>query len=1046
LHSGPEVHDGRHSGMKEFPPFRLDTINECLWRRRDGGNDEQIRLAPKAFAVLRYLVEHAGRPVTQNELLETLWSDTFVQPDVLKTHILDVRSALGDHPKNPQFIETLPRKGGYRFIAHIEDASALPTSGFEPPSRRLVGRKVALDQLSKCLQIALRSQRQVVFVTGEPGIGKTALVDEFQRNLASEVVGLRIARGQCVEGYGGKEAYYPLLEALGQLCRGPEKDSLVQILEREAPTLLVQFPALVRRDHRETLKREILGATRDRMLREISEAMETIASGRPLLVILEDLHWVDHSTVDLISALARRRPPAKLMLIGTYRTGDVARSDHPLKTLKWELLIHELCHEIALDPLEEAGVAEYLDAESGGTAVPEGLTGLIYRQTEGNPLFMVAILKHMRERELVADENGGLTLSVPLQEIALRAPHSLQQMIESQIERLSEDARQALESASVVGVLFSAAVTAIAANMNMEDFEHVCEDLSRRHQLVRSVGSQEFPDGTVSGRYEFAHSLYREIFYRRLAPGSRTKLHQRIGERLEEIFAADPGEAASELARHFEESRDWSRAIKYLGLIAETAGRRYALRETAATLWHAVELSRKLPDAERAMSETGLLERLAEIYVISFDDRASAAYEDLASRAAHYGLIDVEARALIGMAYPLSYISSQRCLEVLERVLRLSNQQRDPLVRARTRASCFVRRVWVGGWNPQDAEECKTALAQIQQLGDRLVIATHLIDCSFIQWCSSDYRKARENAVDALATLLDGHEENLYLSFSYWTSQFILPWSLLHLGEWGQALSEIAAGITMAEKNGVRYRTQTLLLYRAWVHLHALDFVGVRAICDVARPSLDDPARRPWHRFCLILAGSAEAALGNHDGALRHLLQARDEMDQQAVIHDWHRRMLLQSALSELWLGLGNLHKARAEAEHFLIVTEATAERTWQALAWEVNARIAMAEGDPTRAQDCIAKALSAIEGFEVPLASWRVRATAGTLYRNSGDRDLSEHHLLLSRDTIMKLANSMLAVEPLRQIFLSSPLVRTILGDNFHNQGRGPESVDPAR
>src|SRR5271157_668974 len=109
--------------MKEFLSFRLDTSNKCLWRHRDDGDDERIRLAPKAFAVLRYLVEHAGYPVTQAELLKALWPDTFVQPDVLKTHILDVRSALGDRPKNPQFIETLPRRRGYLFIAPVTDTS-----------------------------------------------------------------------------------------------------------------------------------------------------------------------------------------------------------------------------------------------------------------------------------------------------------------------------------------------------------------------------------------------------------------------------------------------------------------------------------------------------------------------------------------------------------------------------------------------------------------------------------------------------------------------------------------------------------------------------------------------------------------------------------------------------------------------------------------------------------------------------------------------------------------------------------------------------------
>jgi hypothetical protein len=153
-------------------------------------------------------------------------------------------------------------------------------------------------------------------------------------------------------------------------------------------------------------------------------------------------------------------------------------------------------------------------------------------------------------------------------------------------------------------------------------------------------------------------------------------------------------------------------------------------------------------------------------------------------------------------------------------------------------------------------------------------------------------------------------------------------------------------------------------------------------------------------------------------------------MDHHTVIHDWHHRMLLQSALAELWFAWGDLQRARAETEQFLDVTQQTAERTWQALAWEMSARVAMAELDLTRAQDCIAKGLSTMEGFEVPLASWRVYAAAAELHERRGESELAEYHLALSRNTIIKLANSLSAEEPLRKIFVSDSMVRKVLGD----------------
>jgi hypothetical protein len=181
--------------------------------------------------------------------------------------------------------------------------------------------------------------------------------------------------------------------------------------------------------------------------------------------------------------------------------------------------------------------------------------------------------------------------------------------------------------------------------------------------------------------------------------------------------------------------------------------------------------------------------------------------------------------------------------------------------------------------------------------------------------------------------------------------------------------------------------------------------------------------------MCLFLMGSAETALGNYKIALEHLLAGRAVLDRSAVIFTWVWRLPLESALTELWLAKGDLAQARQQAERFLKIALATAEHTWQALAWEVNARIALATHDATRAQDCIAKGMSATEGFEVPLASWRVHATAFELYQNSGDPDLAERHLALSRETVMKLANSLPAEEPLRRTYLSAPLVRKILG-----------------
>lgn len=177
------------------------------------------------------------------------------------------------------------------------------------------------------------------------------------------------------------------------------------------------------------------------MLHEIGTALETITSERPLVLILEDLNWVDPSTVDLFSALARGRGAVKLMLIGTYRPADVAHAGHPLKAVKQDFLVHQLCHEIALEPLREEEIAAYLASESPDASVPRGLAALLHRRSEGNPLFMVAALGRMTQRGFVSRESGTWKLDVPLEEIDPKIPENLRQMIEARIERLSEEER-----------------------------------------------------------------------------------------------------------------------------------------------------------------------------------------------------------------------------------------------------------------------------------------------------------------------------------------------------------------------------------------------------------------------------------------------------------------------------------------------------------------------------------------------------------------------------------------------------------------------------
>jgi predicted ATPase/DNA-binding winged helix-turn-helix (wHTH) protein len=602
--------------MKEFAAFRLDTLNQCLWRRGDGGREERILLTPKAFAVLEYLVERSGRLVSHRELLGAVWPNTVVDPQAVKRHVLAVRSALGDRPRESLFIETIPKRG-YRFIAPVVEpiATKRPVT-FGQPAQALVGRGSALEVLCETWQRAFNGERQIVFINGEVGIGKTALVEEFQRQVAAGERSVHIAHGQCIEGFGSKEAYGAMLEALGRLCRGPQADPIVRILSADAPTWLAQLPGILTREHREVLQYEILGATRERMLREIADALELITAETPLLLVFEDLHWIDGSTVDLLSVLARRRIPAKLMVLATCRPLD---PELPLKALISDLVVRRFCRKIDLTPLSEVEVEEYLGVQSPASRPPPGLSGLVHRHSEGNPLFMVAALEHMAKRGLLTRVDGQWQLQVPLEQIELEVPDELRHIIEAQIERLSTEEQSALELASTAGVLFSANMISSGADNDSRGVEDIYEELSRRHHIVKWAGTQCLPDGSATERYQFVHVLYRQVLYDRQLPARKARLHRQIGERLVAMHAQRMEDVVPELAYHFEQAGDWPRAIEYLRRAADIAERRYAHRQAESMLVQALRLVRHLAEPQRAQAEPKLLAALAMQRAADFD-------------------------------------------------------------------------------------------------------------------------------------------------------------------------------------------------------------------------------------------------------------------------------------------------------------------------------------------------------------------------------------------------------------------------------------------
>jgi tetratricopeptide (TPR) repeat protein len=424
--------------------------------------------------------------------------------------------------------------------------------------------------------------------------------------------------GQCVEHYGTGEPYLPVLDALGRLCRAPAGERIVAVLERCAPTWLAQLPALLSAEERERLQRQLVGSSRERMLREMADALEALSTERPLVLVLEDLQWSDHATIDLLSFLARRRPPARLLLLGVYRPVDVIVGDHPLKSLKQDLQAHGQCAELSLGFLTPDDVASYLTERFPVCPFSSDLAEVIHRRTDGNPLFMVNVVDYIRQQRLVVEHNGQWLLQGDVVEIETGVPENLRAMIAQQIDRLSHDEQRLLEAASAVGVRFSLAELAAALDKGAAEIEEQCERFARQGRFLRALGLRDWPDGAVAACYEFAHTIYQSMLHERLSLPQRMRLHQRIGDWIARAYGDRAAEVAAELAMHFEQGREYSRAIAALHQAAESAVRRCANREAASSLTKALTLLATLPDTpERARQELTLYTALGPILIAS---------------------------------------------------------------------------------------------------------------------------------------------------------------------------------------------------------------------------------------------------------------------------------------------------------------------------------------------------------------------------------------------------------------------------------------------
>jgi DNA-binding winged helix-turn-helix (wHTH) protein len=585
-----------------FGPFRLSPTKEQLWRE-----NTEIRLAPKVFAVLRYLVEHPGELITKNAFFHTIWPDVYVTDAVLSVYIGKAREALGDDSRKPRFIETVRRRG-YRFIAacnagyqRTSDDPAVEGENSTKPivseaattigSQPLVGREAELSLLKEKFDLAVSGRGSLVFISGPAGIGKTRLAREVRDWAVKSQV-------QWLEGRYDKassqpyQAWVEMIRSYLQQSAGRSSEYLDGIYGGQLAKLVPEIqaksaPSEPTRSDPET--------ERLKLFEGITQFFLGIAQQVPLLLFVDDLQW--SASLELLHQLARNIGNQRVLILAAYRDEELQ-----INSTLWGKVLtmnrERLFHALPLEPLG-VGAVETLISSRSDAAVAAQLAGLVYRKTAGNPFFVEEVLNLLQQRKVLFISDAGWRVT---ELDTLETPESVKAVIHERLERLGKDAEALLQTASVIGREFP---LRLLRELMAEANEGLIEGLDRCEQAGLIISQQ------VRGEelYSFTHDMMQEALYDGIGPARRRRHHLGVGQAIEKLYGPRLEEWYDGLAHHFLKGNDLQKALVFFLKAGDKACAICAWGRASTQYQTALALLEELRAEPRQQAE--VLEKLA---------------------------------------------------------------------------------------------------------------------------------------------------------------------------------------------------------------------------------------------------------------------------------------------------------------------------------------------------------------------------------------------------------------------------------------------------
>jgi predicted ATPase/class 3 adenylate cyclase len=881
----------------------------------------------------------------------------------------------------------------------------------------LVGRTREVSVLLERFADVKQGRGQVVSLAGDAGIGKSRLLLEFRRVLTEAGESPTWLEGQCVS-FGQSIQFLPLIEQLRLNFEIEEFDGEPEIIakvehamrrmgELDAHIPYVRYllsvdpgdPAIVDMD---------AAARRGKCFEAIRALSFRGARRRPLVLVFEDLHWVDAGTEEYLASIVDAVAGVPLMLILTYRVGYSpvipARSFHTVLTLR---------------PLSETDAVDMAGHVLGAADLPPALRRALLEKAEGVPLFIEEVIKTLLDLGLLRRE--GDSYQVVQSVGSLDVPNTIQGIIMARLDRLGDEGKRTVQLASVIGRQFLGRLLQRVAGLT-ERLSDLLEEL-KDLEIIYELGLAPEP------AYIFKHALIQDVAYQSLLKERRRDLHRAVGVAIEEIYADRLAEHAEELAHHFQNGGEWSKAFTYLVRSGDRAKAAYA-NETALDLYaRALEASERVTPAIEPTRIAEVHHRRGEVLrLLARYPDSIAAFERM-REAARNGEDRVrEGEALVEIAYSQFLVFSsegiEQCRRFAQEALTIGRETGDQHVVARS--LCYLGLVAQAEGDPAEGDrlfEESLGISRVAGFADTVAVNLTWLG-AHANW-RGEYTRAIDTSRQAMAAarqLNDGLSELLSLAF--------ICLSQIGLGDYRDAIVTIDEGLAKARERNNSFIIGRLTNTLGWLYQELGDFTRAseynREAADIGRRAKNANVEVS----SLINLGLDQLHLGNPRQAIAAMEETKERVEKHALgAHRWRWSNHLGLYLSEALLATGESSRALQQADKALAQARGTGSLKYQAKALALRGQVFLEAGQRDDAVRELAEALALTRRIGYPTLTWQAAHLLARAQAGTGDAEGAALSARLTLETMERVAERAPDAD-LRRAFLSWRRVETARED----------------